>query len=120
MAKYICRDAETNEISGSWTTDNGEPWDDNDPEVKAFLKPPPTSQELKLTGFEFEGVMISATGRDANGMLQVARAHDKGILAPTMFYFENGSTLIINNDNFPTLEAEWSLFRTSFYIPQQD
>jgi hypothetical protein len=74
----------------------------------------------KLTGVEILGVMCSATKADQMGLTAVgldysmtAAAGDT--FADTAFSFENGTTLVITNENFNSIYNLWVPFRRSFF-----
>lgn len=87
-------------------------------------EPEPTPEDLKLQGVEILGVMCSATRDDQNGLSAVAvgvtMARAAGQAFPdTQFYFANGNSLIITDDNFDQVYATWVPFRQSFFAPQE-
>lgn len=87
-------------------------------------EPEPTPDELKMKGVEILGVMCSATRDDQAGLSAIAigvmKSRDAGQVFPaTEFYFANGNSLIINDDNFDTLYSAWVTFRQSFFLPQE-
>ena len=71
----------------------------------------------KLTGIEFDGVMCSATREDQSGLTAVLLAYqlDGANFQPTRFRFENGSTLVLNKNNFLSFMEVWKPFRQSFF-----
>ena len=82
--------------------------------------PLPTPAELKLTGIEILGVMCSATKEDQNGMIAIGFDKLTNTLAGTQMgattmEFENGSELIITDENFSVVDALWRPFRKSFF-----
>ena len=71
----------------------------------------------KLAGFEFDGVMCSATSADQAGLTAVflaiqLRGQD---FLPVRFEFENGSALVITEANHESFIARWLPFRQSFF-----
>lgn len=85
-----------------------------------FINPPPppkTQEEIddekKLSGFEFEGVMCSATKKDQIGLLAVDKYIGTG--ASTNFEFENGNVLRVTPENFAEFSLQWMTFRASFF-----
>ena len=82
--------------------------------------PLPTPAELKLTGIEILGVMCSATKEDQNGMIAIGFDKLTNTLAGTQMgsttmEFENGSKLVITDENFSEVDALWRPFRKSFF-----
>jgi hypothetical protein len=86
--------------------------------------PPPepesTPQDLKLIGIEINGIHCSATRNDQDGLTAVAMGVTLARMAgevfpPTVFYFENGSSIVIKDDNFDSIYAQWVPFRQSFF-----
>jgi hypothetical protein len=74
----------------------------------------------KVEGIEILGVMCSATKKDQTGMLAVGfnklLADMAGQAFPsTKFEFENGTELVITNDNYAAIQALWVPFRQSFF-----
>jgi hypothetical protein len=85
---------------------------------------PPTDEERKLTGIEILNVMCSATSQDQSGLTAVAMgvtlARMNGQVFPdTRFYFENGNTLVITDDNFDLIYSAWTPFRQSFFAVEE-
>ena len=81
---------------------------------------PPTDEELKKTGIEILGVMCSATKEDQNGMIAIGFDKLTNTLAGTQMgsttmEFENGSELVITDENFSEVDALWRPFRKSFF-----
>ena len=91
--KYIRRDGNLNSDTESITIrDSNKNYlrvlaevEAGESEIMDYVVPPPADKERKLIGFEFEGVMCSATGADVNGVLYLRRKQDKGTLQPTVF-----------------------------------
>lgn len=69
----------------------------------------------KLVGVEFEGVMCSATGDDAAGLLQIEAAIRLTGDALTPMHFSNGTVHFIGKDNYQAFMAVWVPFRDSFF-----
>jgi hypothetical protein len=83
--------------------------------VKAILV-----TRAKLAGVEILGVMCSATKEDQMGLTAVGVDYSMttaagGTFADTEFNFQNGSKLIITNENFSTIYNLWVPFRRSFF-----
>jgi len=81
--------------------------------------------DLKMTGVEILGVMCSATRDDQNGLTAVAfgvtLARMSGQTFPdTIFYFENGNSLVITDENFDHIYSTWTPFRQSFFSPENE
>ncbi len=79
-----------------------------------------TAREAKLTGVEILGVMCSATKEDQNGMIAIGFDKLTNTLAGTQMgsntmEFENGSKLVITDENFSKVYALWRPFRKSFF-----
>jgi len=74
-------------------------------------------KEAMLTGFDYNGTMISVTAEDGNGLVQVKTAFDMG-LTETVFKLENGNSLLLNNDNFNEFATVFIAERNKFF--QQD
>lgn len=72
-------------------------------------------EATKMTGIEFDGVMCSATSKDAAGLLQIKAAIDLLGTFSTLFEFENGNKLRITNSNFIAFMQVWVPFRQSFF-----
>ena len=75
---------------------------------------PPTPQELKLIGVEFEGVMCSATADDQFGLTGVIM-YIRSVHEIPPFKFENGNSLQLNVGNVDAFESVWLEFRESFF-----
>jgi hypothetical protein len=91
--------------------------------VQAFIDAyEPHDSIKKRIGFEFEGVMCSATSQDQAGLtavllsIQVQGAKFR----PTRFAFENGSTLVITLENYQAFMDAWVPFRQSFFAALRD
>ena len=81
---------------------------------------PPTDDEKKKTGIEILGVMCSATKEDQNGMIAIGFDKLTNTMAGTQMgsttmEFENGSELVITDENFSEVDALWRPFRKSFF-----
>lgn len=76
-----------------------------------------TKSDLKLSGFDFNGVMCSATGEDQNGLMAVAYKFNLlgENFSDTNFIFENGNTLVITKGNFVDFQTQWMQFRDQFF-----
>lgn len=75
---------------------------------------PPTPNELKLKGVEFEGIMCSATAKDQFGLTGVVMYIRSGHnILP--FQFENGNFLQLTAENVDAFELVWLPFRESFF-----
>lgn len=74
----------------------------------------------KFVGVEIDGVMCSATGTDQNGLMAVFMAYQlQGASYPgTVFSFDNGNTLHIDQDNIQEFIQKWVPFRQSFFKPE--
>jgi hypothetical protein len=77
-------------------------------------------EQLKNTGIEINGVLCSATRNDQDGLTAVAMGVTLARMAgevfpPTVFYFENGSSMVITDDNFDSIYSQWVPFRQSFF-----
>jgi hypothetical protein len=91
--------------------------------VAPEYKEPEPYIDPKLTGVEILGVMCSATREDQNGLTAVAMgvtlARMNGQVFPaTKFYFANGNSLTITDENFDAIYAIWTPFRQSFFVPE--
>jgi len=78
------------------------------------------ASEIKLTGIEILGVMCSATKEDQNGMIAIGFDKLTNTMAGTQMgsttmEFENGSELVITDENFSEVDALWRPFRKSFF-----
>lgn len=82
--------------------------------------PPPPPPDPKFVGVEIDGVMCSATGTDQNGLMAVFMAYQlQGASYPgTVFSFDNGNTLHIDQDNIQEFIQKWVPFRQSFFKPE--
>ena len=77
----------------------------------------------KLTGVEILGVMCSATKADQMGLTAVGLDYSMttaagDVFADTKFNFQNGTTLVITNENFSAIYNLWVPFRRSFFAPE--
>lgn len=74
-------------------------------------------RQQKVTGFDFGGVMCSATGEDQNGLMAIAYKFNLlgDSFTPTRMDFENGNSLVITKDNFVDFQTAWMQFRDQFY-----
>ena len=71
------------------------------------------SDELKMIGIEFEGVMCSALSEDMWGLGSVKDWVKSG--GETNFRFRNGNKLKLKPSNIEAFEAVWVPFRVSFF-----
>lgn len=67
----------------------------------------------KMKGVLFGSVMCSATAKDQFGLASIENRIKAGM--EFNFYFENGSTLILNVDNVDAFEQVWYPFRMQFF-----
>jgi len=79
-------------------------------------------KDAKLKGIEILGVMCSATKEDQNGMLAIGFDKLTNTMAgtkmgSTVMKFENGSELVVTDENFNAVDALWRPFRKSFFTP---
>lgn len=74
-------------------------------------------EDLKLSGFKFEGVMCSATKIDQNTFVYIAYKFQSLAekFKDTTFVFKNGNSLVITKDNFLKFESKWIAFRDQFF-----
>ena len=77
----------------------------------------------KVEGIEILGVMCSATKEDQMGLTAVGLDYSMtaaagNTFADTAFSFENGSKLVITNDNFTSIYNLWVPFRRTFFTPE--
>lgn len=85
--------------------------------AKACVSKDEWDDYLKLKGFEFDGVMCSATADDQNGLIAVLTAFQlQGTeFQPTIFRFSNGNTLELTSGNVQSFISAWFPFRQSFF-----
>jgi hypothetical protein len=81
-----------------------------------------SDSEKKVQGFDFNGVMCSATKDDQFGLSGMWMQYEslKAVgkadeFAPQAFHFENGSVLVLTKDNIDAFRAVWLPFRMSFF-----
>lgn len=76
----------------------------------------------KLDGFEFDGVMCSATSKDQSGLTAVLLSIQLqgALFQPTRFEFENGNVLVIHLGNYQRFAAAWVPFRQSFFAVRKE
>lgn len=74
-----------------------------------------TDRVKKLEGFDYNGVMCSATQRDQSGLTAIFVAIQSGLADDIDFVFENNSKLTITADNLGDFSPEWTAFRQSFF-----
>lgn len=72
-----------------------------------------TTQQAKLHGVEFDGVMCSATATDMFGLGAIKGYIEAG--NSTRFYFDNGNNVLLTQANLASFEAVWIPFRQSFF-----
>ena len=82
-------------------------------EIVEFVNPGPSSDDLKLEGVEFDGVMCSATSEDMWGLASIKEWIRAG--QTTNFKFHNGNVLELTKDNLDEFESVWVPFRASFF-----
>ena len=73
------------------------------------------SAAKKLIGFDYEGVMCSATAEDQHGLTDILVGMQSGLIKETPFIFENGSVLVLNPETIQPFAAAWGKFRQSFF-----
>ena len=71
------------------------------------------SEHKKLLGVEFNGVMCSATAADQWGLGSIKDWVKAG--GETVFHFENGNKLLLNQSNIDSFDSVWVPFRASFF-----
>ncbi len=81
----------------------------------ALNNKPLTDREKKYQGFEYEGIMCSVTKGDQSGLTSVLVGFQSGLINKTPFEFENGSILILAQDNINDFAKKWSAFRQQFF-----
>lgn len=74
----------------------------------------------KLTGVDFEGVMVSATSEDQHGLnaiwtQDVLAKMAGGTMPAVNFVFENGAKVVLSDENIESFKAVWLPFRMSFF-----
>ena len=115
-SKFVSPDIIQIEVSsGVFTTiERGDPGFDAYATAASVYVP---AVNAKLAGIEFEGVMISATAEDQNGLTAVLLAIQLqgAAFTGTRFNFENGSSLNITLENYQALIDAWVPFRQSFF-----
>jgi hypothetical protein len=80
---------------------------------------PSAKEDLKLKGFEYNGVMCSAKKADQDGLFFI---WSNFILCtedfePTEFSFVNGGKLVLDSSNIEDFYRKWKAFRKSFFVP---
>lgn len=79
-----------------------------------------TERNEKQEGVTINGVKCSATRADQNGLTAIAMAvliarGASTVIPETVFEFENGATLTVNDGNFDGYYAIWMPFRQKFF-----
>ena len=133
--KTVTSNGATQDAKGNWVDDYTEVdmFSDDDESTKAekeavYLakieadKAAAEKEASKLTGIEILGVMCSATKEDQNGMLAIGFDKLTNTMAgtkmgSTVMKFENGSELVVTDENFNAVDALWRPFRKSFFTP---
>lgn len=96
-----------------------------DKEVQLHLNPPKTQEQLNieaskvrdeamLKGFEYNGMDISVTKDDGDGMVQVKASFELG-LPSTVIHFSNGSKLPMSAEEFPAFALQFVTERGKFF-----
>lgn len=80
---------------------------------------PLTEQQRKYQGFDYQGVMCSATKEDQNGLVAILVGFQAGLISKTPFEFSNGNNLTLTADNITDFSAQWSTFRQQFFNAEQ-
>lgn len=96
-------------------------------EIEANIVPPlPKTQEeidqevsqardkAMLAGFEYNGVQISVTKDDGDGMVQVKASFELG-LTSTVIHFANGTKLPMTAEEFPAFALQFVTERGKFF-----
>ena len=78
-----------------------------------WRKGPYTTEEKKLIGVEFEGVMCSAHKEDQWGLASVLPLVQGGQSIP--YHFKNGNVLVLTPANITNFQTTWTTFRQSFF-----
>jgi len=82
---------------------------------KVTDKTPLTSTEIKLQGFTYNKIKISATKQDQDGLTAIRLDINDGIYESTVFKLSNGSEIELNKDNLPEFAARFSQFRQKLF-----
>lgn len=96
-----------------------------DKEVQLHLNPPKTQEQLDieaskardeamLKGFVYNGMDISVTKDDGDGMVQVKVSFELG-LTSTVIHFANGSKLPMTAEGFPAFALQFVTERGKFF-----
>lgn len=75
--------------------------------------------EAKMTGFDYNGVMCSATAEDQHGLTDILAGMQNNLLTETPFKFENGSVLVLTAETINEFATTWSAFRQSFFTVEE-
>lgn len=73
------------------------------------------AEKDKMTGFDFSGVMCSATRKDQDGLVAVERAIANNWITETTFVFQNGNELVLNGANIAAFGQAFATFRNGFF-----
>ncbi len=71
--------------------------------------------ELKLTGFEYDGVMCSGTKDDQNGVTAIALMIMNVPESTHNMTFDNGNILKLTAENITDFVTQFSAFRSQFF-----
>lgn len=94
-------------------------------EIEAIINPPKTPEQLlqeasklrdeaMLKGFVYNGMDISVTKDDGDGMVQVKASFELG-LTSTVIHFSNGSKLPMSAEEFPAFALQFVTERGKFF-----
>lgn len=94
-------------------------------EIEAIINPPKTPEQLlqeasklrdeaMLKGFVYNGMDISVTKDDGDGMVQVKVSFELG-LTSTVIHFANGSKLPMTAEEFPAFALQFVTERGKFF-----
>lgn len=89
-------------VDGEWVEDQNR--------KQSFLE-----SQQKLTGFEYQSVMCSATSEDQHGLTGILLGFQSGLINETTFKFKNGNTLFLTADSIDDFAQKWTAFRQSFF-----
>lgn len=95
-------------------------------ERELHLNPPKTVEQLvqeaskvrddeMLIGVDYQGLMISLTDVDGNGMIQVKAAFEMGLQSTTI-HFKNGTKLAMTGSDFPAFALWFVTERNRFFV----
>ncbi|MFQ3247917.1 MAG: hypothetical protein ACI9SP_004576 [Arenicella sp.] len=76
-----------------------------------------SKRSVKLIGFEYKGMSMSATKDDHIGLILVDHSIKSGFFTSTNFEFENGSKLVLDSENIMELLSGVSSFRQTLFNP---